>query len=839
MAITTLTVSASHDFTGENLGADPIDQILFQTLSGATATFGSNQFGSGNGLIADNVLITGDTSGNIVEVDLSATGAFSAATFQFAAGWNTSASVHDTVELIGTAGNDTLTGSSQDDLIIGGAGADTLNGGAGGDDTFVLAGAEFASGESIDGGADIDTLLVSGIVNLFAGTLQSIERVTFGDAGFLLLTADQFGSGLISGSLALTGGAFSHGLQVGLLAPGAFSAAGWTFSSWTETDAVIGLLGSNGNDTITGSNKNDVIIGGFGNDTTKGGDGDDVFRYSATGDAGVENVDGGDGADALEISGGNHQFSSVGATLTSIEALRFSGAGSTAATFRSSQVGAGAIAAVTGSAGINAIEIGLDTAVVDLTEVTFASWTAGTDTITINGGFGDDTITGSSQNDLIKGSGGSDALNGGDGDDVFLYEGGTHVGDTEIVDGGSGTDTLEISSGIDDFSSGATLISIEALHFSNGGIATFKGTQVGAGRIAAITGSAFTDEIVVNAASDVDLSALTFSNWTNGDDTITINGTADGETLIGSSQNDTINGGDGSDTTVFSGNRSSYTLTVAGDAIVISGLDGTDTLSSIERLQFADGTIELVNDGSALFDTLFYLNHSPDVFQAGVDPLGHFNTFGFHEGRDPNPFFDTSFYLAVNHDVLVSGANPLDHFHQVGWKEGRDPGPSFDTKLYLIHSPDVAAAGIDPLEHFLQFGQLEGRQAFAAIGTAVNGFDAEFYILHNPDVAAAGVDPLVHYNVAGRFEGRNPNAHFDTAGYLSHYADVAAAGVNPLQHYEQFGWLEGRDPSAGFDTLGYLAANPDVAAAHVNPLDHFLNFGIYEGRTPVNDGVFL
>jgi hypothetical protein len=243
-------------------------------------------------------------------------------------------------------------------------------------------------------------------------------------------------------------------------------------------------------------------------------------------------------------------------------------------------------------------------------------------------------------------------------------------------------------------------------------------------------------------------------------------------------------------------------------------------------------------DGNALFDTPFYLSHNSDVDHAGVNALGHFNAFGFHEGRDPNAFFDTSFYRAVNHDVLVSGVNPLDQFHQTGWKQGRDPGPDFDTTLYLIHNPDVAAAHIDPLQHFLQFGQFEGRKAYAAIGTAVNGFDAEYYILHNPDVAAAGVDPLAHFNANGFHEGRNPNAWFDTAGYLSHYADVAAAGINPLQHYEQFGWKEGRDPSAGFDTLGYLAANPDVAAAHINPLDHFLAFGIYEGRTAVNDGLF-
>jgi hypothetical protein len=291
------------------------------------------------------------------------------------------------------------------------------------------------------------------------------------------------------------------------------------------------------------------------------------------------------------------------------------------------------------------------------------------------------------------------------------------------------------------------------------------------------------------------------------------------------------------DTAVFSRNLSNYTLQDLGNKITVSGPDGSDTLFSIEHLRFADGTIN-ANDGSGLFDTIFYDRNNLDVFHAGADAKSHYSTFGWHEGRDPDAFFSTKFYLGANQDVRAAGVNPLDQYHQSGWKEGRDPSPNFDTTLYLSNNPDVRAAGVDPLEHYLQFGQSEGRVAYAAIGQDVAGFDAEYYLIHNPDVLAAGADPLQHYNTFGWHEGRNPDAYFDTAGYLAHYADVAAAGVNPLQHYEQFGWKEGRDPSAGFDTLGYLAANPDVAAAHVNPLDHFLQFGIYEGRAAVNDGLW-
>jgi hypothetical protein len=314
-------------------------------------------------------------------------------------------------------------------------------------------------------------------------------------------------------------------------------------------------------------------------------------------------------------------------------------------------------------------------------------------------------------------------------------------------------------------------------------------------------------------------------------------GSAFDDMLGGDFVNNILHGGGGDDTAEFAGNLGGYLVRDFGARIMVYGPnDGADTLTGIEHLKFADATLDVVDDGNALFDALFYLSQNPDVLQAGVYPLFHFNATGWKEGRDPNALFDTSGYLAVNKSVAAAGVNPLDHYHQVGWHEGRDPSANFDTTLYLINNPDVAAAGIDPLAHYLAAGFAEGRQAYAAVGPVSNGFDAQYYLFQNPDVAAAGIDPLAHYNGWGWHEGRDPNGWFDTSGYLSHNTDVAAAGINPLWHYETIGWTEGRDPSAGFDTLGYLAANPDVAAAGMNPLQHFLQFGIYEGRVAINDG---
>jgi Ca2+-binding RTX toxin-like protein len=765
-------------------------------------------------------------------VFLSVAGAFSAAGWTFAT-WSSDS----IVSIEGTSGVDTITGSAQVDVIVGGAGADILDGGAG-NDIFQVAGFAVAPGEQIIGGGGVlDVIRIFDDVDLAGVTITGVERLEITGATATFLDNFAFTSVVDSGGEV----ALAVGVSSGNADLSGVAFANWGLQNTITINGSAGvntLTGSDEIDTVNGGDGADTIIGGAGADNLNGGDGDDTFDYLTTSDlVAGESLNGGNGTDLIRVN--DNIFPNFRtATLASIEALLLNPGAF--ALLSGTQIGAGAITAVTGS-GSDIESLSVLGSSVDLSAVTFTTWDSN-DRVVIQGTAGADTITGSSQNDTIALEGGADLANGGGGDDGFVVKGQDGSVAGAVLGGGAGTDTLlfDATNLIDfDFST-TTLTDIEILRLepSLGATVRFSGSQIGGGAIGTVDRAGGGSENLIVSGQSVNLSGVAFLNWA-ANDTITLNGTAGDDNLAGSGQSDAINGGTGSDTAIFSGNRSSYTLQVVGNTIVISGLDGTDTLSAIERLQFAGGTVNLVDDGSALFDTPFYLDHSPDVFQAGVDALFHYNVFGFHEGRDPNAWFDTSGYLAVNPDVAAAGINPLDHFHQFGWAEGRDPSADFDTRLYLINNPDVAAAGIDPLEHFLQVGSSEGRQAFAAIGQNIaGGFDAEFYLFHNPDVAAAGIDPWLHYNVAGRFEGRNPNAWFDTAGYLSHYTDVAAAGINPLLHYEVFGWTEGRDPHAGFDTLGYLAANPDVAAAHINPLDHFLQFGIYEGRAAINDGLF-
>jgi 6-phosphogluconolactonase (cycloisomerase 2 family) len=300
-----------------------------------------------------------------------------------------------------------------------------------------------------------------------------------------------------------------------------------------------------------------------------------------------------------------------------------------------------------------------------------------------------------------------------------------------------------------------------------------------------------------------------------------------------------IDAGLGIDTIAFNFKLVDASVKYEGNKVIIDGPTGSHTvLTGFEVFTFTDGTVHN-DDGSPLIDDLFYYSKYHDVWNAHIDADAHYNSVGWHEGRDPDAFFSTVVYLSANPDVKTAGVNPLTHFDTSGWKEGRVPSINFDPAQYLAANPDVAAANVDPLRHFLANGAQEGRQPFSPSElVTANGFDYVYYLNHNPDVAAAGVDPFQHFETVGWQEGRNPNALFDTNGYLANYADVAAAHVNPLDHYNQFGWHEGRDPSVGFDTTSYLAAYADVNAANVNPLTHFLHFGIHEGRSPFADGIW-
>jgi serralysin len=118
------------------------------------------------------------------------------------------------------------------------------------------------------------------------------------------------------------------------------------------------------------------------------------------------------------------------------------------------------------------------------------------------------------------------------------------------------------------------------------------------------------------------------ANGGSGDDTIlgndvanTLDGGGGNDTLDGGGGNDTLDGGPGFDTAIFFGDKSSYVTTHAGLTTTVSGPNGTDTLTSVEMLQFTDGSVPISVSPAAKNDFNGDL-HSDILLQAGAkDPL--------------------------------------------------------------------------------------------------------------------------------------------------------------------------------------------------------------------------
>jgi serralysin len=260
------------------------------------------------------------------------------------------------------------------------------------------------------------------------------------------------------------------------------------------------------------------------------------------------------------------------------------------------------------------------------------------------------------------------------------------------------------------------------------------------------------------ALSDTDVGTITVKPL--------VSGSAADDSFAALAGNETIDGQGGIDTITFGFKLTDAKVSYAGDIVTIDGPSSHTVLKGFEVFQFADGTVNN-NDGNPQVDDLFYYAHNPDVWAAGVDADQHYETFGRHEGRAPSadappaghmtwaPLpqhiapngFDYSYYLLNNPDVAAAGVDPLEHFQTFGWKEGRNPNAYFDTAGYLAAYADVRAAGVNPFDHYNEFGWHEGRDPSA-------NFDTTDYLAAYPDVAAAHVNPLTHFLQFGINEGR-------------------------------------------------------------------------------------
>jgi hypothetical protein len=412
----------------------------------------------------------------------------------------------------------------------------------------------------------------TGLANLSWTTLTSLEHIA-SNGSTVLERIDNLGA---------------TGANPGSSDPGGLAAlllnGNDTFTGSSGTDAV---RSGNGGDTLFGGAGADRLEGGIGNDTFRLTAGDFVAGESIVGDnSGVDH-----GTDTLQLENVGNLDLRIG-SISGIDTVNFF-SGTSSLTISGDTVGGlDQFKTFIGSAQADALTLA-NSAGKDYSGLVFTNWTPGQDTITIlpgGGNFG--TITGTVQNDTFTlNQAAIGSANGNAGDDTFVFSG-TQTGHVTI-DGGTGTDTIKTQNVTLDFSD-VTLTSIESLVFDTGtSTVTFNRTQVDAGTVPAITGSANVDALVISGGGTIDASTLVLNSWTEGVDTLTLTGAT---SFVGSSHRDTILGNNGQNT--------------------LNGKGGADSLlGGTQADKFAFDAVALSDAQSGIFDTVKDYNQGNGAYE--------------------------------------------------------------------------------------------------------------------------------------------------------------------------------------------------------------------------------
>jgi Ca2+-binding RTX toxin-like protein len=495
------------------------------------------------------------------------------------------------VVLTGTAASEVLQGGPDDETLIGGGGNDTLIGGAG-NDTLVVDSVSDVVVELAGGGIDTvvsgvtrtlgehqENLVLTGAANL-DGTGNALANRIIGNAGNNVLRG-LFGADTLEGGAGHDTYVLDSAQDVVIERDGegtdtVMAPVAWTLGPNLENLVLTGpaSVAGTGNalaNRIDGNTGDNTLTGGGGADTLAGGTGDDTHVVDSADDL------------VIELAGGGTDTVRASVTRTLGDQQEH--------------------LTLTGDRAIDGIGNALT-----------------------------NRIEGNTAANTLTGLAGADTLLGGDGADVFRFvaRGDSTLGAVDtILDFGAGDRlVLEGSAGLaratDSVtwagSPGATISAIRArtgladriVTFDDGvdtfvyvngagsGV-SFDGTLV---RLTGRTATPTVDGIVPPPARDLSRTGTDAAETLqggDGDDTLT--GLGGNDTLEGLAGDDRLDGGDGIDWAVFSGALSGYTLRGDGAHVEVTDLapdrEGTDTVTSIERLQFADLGVNLTIQAAA------------------------------------------------------------------------------------------------------------------------------------------------------------------------------------------------------------------------------------------------
>ena len=498
----------------------------------------------------------------------------SGVTVNLAGGGDDNASEFEWV--IGSGGNDDITGDADVNRLDGGPGNDTLAGAGGADvingdgasDTASYA--ERSTGVTVSLAAPVEDAFTS-IENLLGSSGDddltgdgSVNTITGGPGSDTIHGGIDLGDTLVGGTGAghdvLSYAGEATPVVVNFGGPGP---AGTDTASQFEEGA-----GGNGADTLIGDGASNVLRGGPGSDALTGNGSPDTIDGGADADVvygqadAGDNLDGGSGRDLLTYDG------EATAVIVDLNAAPFLARTDIAVNLED-VVGGASNDVLAGDGAANALSGGPGT-----DTVSYAGRGAGVK-VTLDGLSNDGSGAGAEGDNVIAenvvGGAGDDRLEGGQAPNDL-----SGLGGNDVVIGGGGNDALDGGSGID-------MLSYEDRGPAQRVTATLAGVGGGVGEVDAATQF----ELLTGGAGD--------DNLTGSDGDNEIRGGAGADVVSGAGGNDTLRGEDGSDA-VYGGTGSDALIGAAGNDRLDGGPD-PDTVDAgpgDDDVSAFDGTAETI-----------------------------------------------------------------------------------------------------------------------------------------------------------------------------------------------------------------------------------------------------
>ncbi|HEY2069813.1 MAG TPA: calcium-binding protein [Rhizomicrobium sp.] len=526
----------------------------------------------------------------------------------------------------GTAGDDTLTGTSAADTFDLRQGGNDTASGLGGNDLFVFGGT-FTAADSIDGGDGNDVLRLDGDysagVTFTASTMTSVETIQVNAGNDYTLT-------LVDANVAPTGTLTVTASTLGVNDVLSLDASGLT------SGGLVSVTAGDGNDVLLGGSGNDRFnMSEGGNDTVRAGAGDDTINMGGT-LTHSDRIDGGDGNDTLSLNGDYSTLTTLNnTTITFIETMKLGAGHDYDLALAPGNVAPHRAMTVDGSA--------LGTG--DSMTIDFRAGIDGA--LTVIGGAGDDTVMGGSSSPTAPAI--VDFREGGNDTYVAasfatLLFGGTFNANDHVqgTPAGSNTTTIDLNG---DYT-GANAIALTNTTLTGWGLQM----RLDAGHSYHITlGSmsvpfaVFSDTGVGDTAT-VDASAtLGELGFTGGQGSDTFIGGSGGSFFTDTGGTETFKGGGGSD--IFQmgshftaadsvdGGAGADTLQVSGGGTTL--VFAATTMINVETLQFqtgSGGTFDYVtNDATVaagatlIVDATLISNSGTLTFDGSAETDGHFS----------------------------------------------------------------------------------------------------------------------------------------------------------------------------------------------------------------------